>query len=78
VTDARLKLRSLGLFHQKRKYIVRDHLVTVHAEEDLTVLRSLAIPYIDVENNIVVPRKAFELVQANYVVSPSKTQDFRQ
>lgn len=58
--------------HQKKKYIVRDHLVTVHAEEDLTVLRSPAIPYIDVENDIVPnARNAFELVQANYVAEGS-------
>jgi len=57
--------------HQK-KNIVRDHLVTVHAEEDLTVLRSPAIPYIDVENDIVPnARNEFELVQANYVAEGS-------
>lgn len=63
MTDARLK------------FIIRKEntsLVTVHAEEDLTVLRSPAIPYIDVENDIVPNAwKAFELVQANYVAEGS-------
>lgn len=43
-------------------------MVTINAEEDLTVLRSPAIPYIDVQNDITPNAfHAFEVVQANYI-----------
>ncbi|GFZ10487.1 hypothetical protein Acr_21g0010860 [Actinidia rufa] len=38
--------------HQKIKYIAQDHMITINAEDDLTVLQSPAIPYVDVENNV--------------------------
>lgn len=64
--------------HQSIKYIAKNHLVTVHAEEDLTLLRSPAIPFIDVENNIPPDaHHAFELVPATFVPKhafPSKPQ----
>ncbi|KAH7860261.1 hypothetical protein Vadar_011295 [Vaccinium darrowii] len=54
--------------HQSIKYIAKNHLVTVHAEEDLTLLRPPAIPFIDVENNIPPDaHHAFELVPATFV-----------
>lgn len=38
--------------HQSLKYVIKDHLVTVHAEEDLMVLQSSGIPFIDIENDL--------------------------
>lgn len=38
--------------HQSLKYIIRDHLVTVRAEEDLLVMQSSGIPFIDFENDL--------------------------
>ena len=43
-------------------------MITINAEEDLTVLRSPAIPYIDVVNNVAPDAfHTFEIVNANVI-----------
>ncbi|GFS44927.1 bromo-adjacent homology (BAH) domain-containing protein [Actinidia rufa] len=45
-----------------------DHMITINAVEDLTVHRSPAIPYIDVENNVAPDAfHTFEIVNANVI-----------
>jgi hypothetical protein len=56
--------------HQSLKYVIKDHLVTVHAEEDLMVLQSSGIPFIDIENDLApdafLPFKSYRCRRDSY------------
>jgi hypothetical protein len=53
--------------HQRVKFIINGNLVTVRAEEALTMVRNVSIPYIEAEENKDGNLHAFEVVNAEWV-----------
>jgi hypothetical protein len=53
--------------HQRVKFIINGNLVTVKAEEALTIVRNMSIPYIEVEESKDRNLHAFEVVNAEWV-----------
>ena len=54
--------------HQRVKFIINGNLVTVRAEETLSMMRNVSIPYIEAEESKDGNLHAFEVVNAEWVL----------
>jgi hypothetical protein len=54
--------------HQRVKFIINGNLVTVRAEETLSMMRNVSIPYIETEESKDENLHAFEVVNAEWVL----------
>lgn len=57
--------------HQCLKYIMIRMLMTIKAEETLTMVQNMTIPYIEVEGSKDGNLHAFEIVNTNWVLENS-------
>jgi hypothetical protein len=53
--------------HQRVKFIINENLVTVKAEEALTMVRNVSVPYIEAEESKDGNLHAFEVVNDEWV-----------
>ncbi len=48
--------------HQKLKFIVEDRLITVNGEDDYSIYKEMAVPFISSNDDESLPYHSFELV----------------
>jgi hypothetical protein len=64
--------------HQRVKFIINGNLVTVKAEEVLTTVRNMSVPYVEAEESQDGNLHAFEVVNVEWVPDKPGKTDFKR